>query len=214
VVSQERDERPVVSEILGAHGVTQPSCSGQPTCPLSVLQEFAPCVRNFSGMRVGDRKIPRDSWTETGERLIRRTQPTDCFFVSPDTNERHAKRPPVTPPPCANLATLPASGFPVPDTVITSAVDVPPNPQLATPERCVVQGYVNRHISPVDQCSYEDYFQVQLPANWNGRLWFEGGGQEGVVLAAIGITNAGAFFGRHNGYAVGRPRREQPGGFG
>jgi hypothetical protein len=110
---------------------------------------------------------------------------------------------PTTPTPCANLATLPASGFPVPNTVITSAVDVPPNPQLGTPERCVVQGYVNRHISPVDQCQYEDYFQIQLPANWNGRFFFEGGGgNEGVVLAAIGITNANLFFGLQNGYAV------------
>src|SRR5262249_37147489 len=30
---------------------------------------------------------------------------------------------PVTPTPCANLATLPVSDFPVPNTVITSAVD-------------------------------------------------------------------------------------------
>jgi hypothetical protein len=110
---------------------------------------------------------------------------------------------PTAPTPCANLATLPASGFPVPNTVITSAVDVPPNPQLGTPERCVVQGYVNQHISPVDQCQYEDYFQVQLPANWNGRLWFQGGGgTEGGMPAAIGVTNANSFFGLQNGYAV------------
>jgi hypothetical protein len=59
---------------------------------------------------------------------------------------------PVTPTPCANLATLPASGFPVPDTVITSAVDTPAGPGLGgvpLPHRCIVQGYVNQHISPV-----------------------------------------------------------------
>jgi hypothetical protein len=93
---QERDERPVhlagvfLSEKI-RYGVTQISCSEHLTHPLFVLQEFARCVRNFSDMRVGDCEIPRNSWIGTGARLIRGTQSTDCFFVSPDTNERHAK---------------------------------------------------------------------------------------------------------------------------
>jgi hypothetical protein len=69
---------------------------------------------------------------------------------------------PATPTPCANLATLPASGFPVPNTVITAATDTPAGNGL--PQRCIVTGYVNQHISPVDQCRYADAFQVQLPA--------------------------------------------------
>ncbi len=108
---------------------------------------------------------------------------------------------PVTPTPCANLATLPASGFPVPNTVITSAVDTPAANGL--PQRCIVNGYVNRHISPVDQCQYVDAFQVELPANWNGRFMFQGGGgTEGSVPTATGSTSASSTFGIVNGYAV------------
>src|SRR5215469_6504017 len=106
---------------------------------------------------------------------------------------------------CAALATLPASGFPVPNTVITSAVDTTTPTTL--PERCIVNGYVNRHVSPFDTCTYQDGFQVQLPlpVNWNGRFMGQGGGgSEGSVPAATG-TNSGAGggnFGITNGYAV------------
>jgi Tannase and feruloyl esterase len=110
---------------------------------------------------------------------------------------------PVTPTPCANLATLPASAFPVPNTVITLARVVPVGVAPGVPELCVVVGYVNRHISPVDQCQYEDFFEVDMPANWDGRFMFQGGsGQEGTVPGASGLTNAGTFFGLINGYAV------------
>jgi hypothetical protein len=111
---------------------------------------------------------------------------------------------PVTPTPCANLATLPATGFPVPNVVITLAVERPPDPVNVLPQRCVINGYVNRHISPVDQCQYEDGFAVNLPANWNGRFMFQDtGGAGGTLPPAVGTTfNQGAFFGMQNGYAV------------
>jgi feruloyl esterase len=96
---------------------------------------------------------------------------------------------------------LPASNFPVPNTVITSAVDTPAGNGL--PQRCVVSGYVNQHISPVDNCQYVDAFQVQLPANWNGRFMFQGGGgTEGAVPTATGSTSLSPTFGVVNGYAV------------
>jgi hypothetical protein len=113
---------------------------------------------------------------------------------------------PVTPvASCADLATLSAAGFPVPNTVITSAVDTPATATL--PERCIVNGYVNRHLSPVDNCMYQDGFQVQLPLppNWNGRFMFQGGGgSEGSVPTATGTNSgsAGSNFGIKNGYAV------------
>jgi hypothetical protein len=108
---------------------------------------------------------------------------------------------PVTPTPCANLATLPASGFPVPNTVITSAVDTPAVGGLQ--QRCIVSGHVNQHISPVDQCQYVNAFQVQLPANWNGRFMFQGGGgTEGSVPTATGSISSSSTFGIVNGYAV------------
>ena len=106
---------------------------------------------------------------------------------------------------CATLASLPASAFPVPNTVITSATDTPASGAL--PERCVVNGYVNHHVSPVDACPYQDGFQVQLPlpAAWNGRFFMQGGGgTEGSVPPATGSNSgsAGANFGITNGYAV------------
>jgi feruloyl esterase len=113
---------------------------------------------------------------------------------------------PVTPASsCAALANLPASGFPVPNTVITSAVDTTTPTTL--PERCIVTGYINRHVSPFDTCTYQNGFQVQLPlpTNWNGRFMGQGGGgSEGSVPTATGTNSgaAGGNFGITNGYAV------------
>ncbi len=113
---------------------------------------------------------------------------------------------PVTPvASCAALASLPASGFPVPNTVIVSATDTAATATL--PERCIVVGYVNDHISPVDNCEYQNRFQVQLPlpAAWNGRFFGQGGGgTEGSVPTATGTNSgaAGSNFGINNGYAV------------
>jgi hypothetical protein len=112
---------------------------------------------------------------------------------------------PATPTPCANLATLPASGFPVPNVVITAARDVPVGtfPTPGIPDFCFVSGIVNQHISPVDQCQYEIAFEVDMPANWNGRFFFQGGSAtEGIVPVPSGITSANLDFGLINGYAV------------
>ena len=111
---------------------------------------------------------------------------------------------------CAALFGLPASGFPVPNTVITSAVDTPATSTL--PERCIVNGYVNRHVSPFDTCTYQNGFQVQLPlpANWNGRFMGQGGGgSEGSVPTATG-TNSGSRgrkFRHYQRLCGGQPRR-------
>jgi tannase/feruloyl esterase len=110
---------------------------------------------------------------------------------------------PTTPKQCAQIATLPASDFPVPNAAITSAVDTPAANGL--PERCIVIGTVNQHISPVDNCQYVIGFQVQLPmpAAWNGRFMFQGGGgTEGATPTATGTTSLSNTFGIVNGYAV------------
>jgi len=104
---------------------------------------------------------------------------------------------------CAALASL--TGFPVPNTVITTAVDTAKTATL--PERCIVNGYINRRTSIVDACEYQDGFQVQLPlpAAWQGRFMFQGGGgTEGSVPTATGTDSgsAGSGFGINNGYAV------------
>ncbi len=114
--------------------------------------------------------------------------------------------PPVTPvTSCAALASLPSTSFPVPNTVITSAVDTPADATL--PERCVINGVVNARTSPVDKCTYGDSFQVQLPlpSAWNHRFMFQGGGgTEGSVPTATGTDSgsAGSNFGIINGYAA------------
>ena len=105
---------------------------------------------------------------------------------------------------CAALATLSASGFPVPNTVITSAVDTPASGNL--PQRCIINGYVNKHVSPVDNCTYQNVFQVQLPlpVNWNGRFMMQGGGgTEGSVPTATGaIGGSTGITEISNGYAI------------
>jgi hypothetical protein len=90
---------------------------------------------------------------------------------------------------CAALASL--TSFPVPNTQILSAVDTPAGSGL--PERCIVNGVVNSHTSPVDGCLLGDTFQVQLPlpSAWNGRFMFQGGGgTEGSVPAATGSAGS------------------------
>ena len=112
---------------------------------------------------------------------------------------------PVTPAAsCAALAALPAAGFPVPNTVVDSAVDTPASGSL--PQRCIVTGHINAHVSPVDTCTYQSRFQVQLPlpANWNGRFMMQGGGGgEGSVPTATGtIGGSTGITEISNGYAI------------
>lgn len=96
--------------------------------------------------------------------------------------------PPGTPPgqgiACEGLANL--TNFPVPNTQITSAVL---NPATSTlPAHCQVDGIINARVGS-DGCNYGDRFQVRLPmpAAWNGRFMFQGGGgTDGSVPAATG----------------------------
>ena len=90
---------------------------------------------------------------------------------------------------CSDLSNISAAAFPVPNMVITSAVDVPATSTL--PEHCKVEGLVNEHVSPVDGCSYGDGFEVRLPlpANWNHRFMYQGGGgTQGTITAATGVA--------------------------
>jgi feruloyl esterase len=105
---------------------------------------------------------------------------------------------------CAALASLPASAFPVPNTVITSATVIPAGAGL--PERCVVDGSFNSHLSLVSGCRYRDNFQVALPVAtaWNGRFFLQGSDGGTDPLSATG-SNSGAGTGNYgitNGFAV------------
>jgi feruloyl esterase len=92
---------------------------------------------------------------------------------------------------CAKLATL--TDFPVAPTQITLAKFIPGGTAsadgVALPDHCQVQGIINKRIG-VDGFRYGDSFEVRLPAQWNGRFMFQGGGgTEGAVPPATG--NAG-----------------------
>jgi hypothetical protein len=107
---------------------------------------------------------------------------------------------------CAALASLPASGFLVPMTVITSATDTPAGGGL--PERCIVNGSFNVHtipVSPINGCTLTDSFQVQLPlpSAWNGRFFLQGENNGSLPAATGADSGSGAgSFGITNGYAV------------
>jgi pimeloyl-ACP methyl ester carboxylesterase len=91
---------------------------------------------------------------------------------------------PAKPVECEDLVNL--SGFPVPNTQITSAVLSAATTTL--PAHCQVDGIINPRIGS-DGCNYGDGFEVRLPVPeaWNGRFMFQGGGgTEGAVPAATG----------------------------
>jgi feruloyl esterase len=95
---------------------------------------------------------------------------------------------------CAALAALdakqPAAGLPDPTTVITAArtqAAAPASGQApATPEHCEVTGRINERIGFNSQ-HYAINFRMRLPAAWNGRFFFQGGGgTNGNLGDAIG----------------------------
>ena len=93
---------------------------------------------------------------------------------------------------CRKLAAL--TTFPVTATEITLAQFNPSGTtkagDVALPDHCEVQGIVNKRIG-ADGLPYGDRFEVRLPipAQWNGRFMFQGGGgTEGAVPAATGTA--------------------------
>src|SRR5262244_3556549 len=87
---------------------------------------------------------------------------------------------------CANIANL--TDFPVTPTQITLAKWNPSGTTTANgvslPDHCQIQGIINQRIG-VDGFPYGDRFELRLPAQWNGRLMFQGGGgTEGAVPSA------------------------------
>ena len=108
---------------------------------------------------------------------------------------------------CTALADLGAKGLPNPTTVIASARAQPAapasGPTPALPEHCEVLGRMNERIGFNSQ-HYAINFHLRLPAAWNGRFFFQGGGgSNGNLGNALGSlmgqlpTNALAL-----GYAV------------
>jgi feruloyl esterase len=93
---------------------------------------------------------------------------------------------------CRQLAML--TYFPIAATEITLAQFNPGGTtkagEVALPDHCQVQGVINKRTG-ADGLPYGDRFEVRLPvpAQWNGRFMFQGGGgTEGAVPAATGVA--------------------------
>ena len=73
------------------------------------------------------------------------------------------------------------------------------------PAHCVVEGAINPRTGAGGQ-SFAIGFELRLPANWNGRLLFQGGGgMDGVLNEAVGaipVSGATAPPALNRGYAV------------
>lgn len=93
------------------------------------------------------------------------------------------------------------AAFPDPTTNITSTSVLtsierrgpaggPPS-RIATPEHCAVEGKLQERKGANGQ-TYAIRFRARLPAGWNGRLFFEGGGgSDGVLGATLGSLMGG-----------------------
>lgn len=60
------------------------------------------------------------------------------------------------------------------------------------PVHCIVTGYMNERISPVDGKTYRIGFEMRLPTNWTGRYLYQAnGGADGTVVPAFGNVSGG-----------------------
>lgn len=98
---------------------------------------------------------------------------------------------------CSELTT-----FSIPDrkVVIEKATLVPAAPPL--PAHCRVDGMINERVG-ADGKTYGIGFGIALPADWNERFLFQGGGgYNGLVRPPVGVAAVGAEPGLARGFAV------------
>jgi pimeloyl-ACP methyl ester carboxylesterase len=73
---------------------------------------------------------------------------------------------------------------------------------VAMPAHCVVIGYMNERMGPIDGQQYAIGFEMRLPTEWNGRYFYQAnGGIDGSVVNAYG-TIPGGGYALEMGYAV------------
>lgn len=83
-----------------------------------------------------------------------------------------------------------------PNTVLTSAEVVAAGTLTVAGqpvrEHCLVKGYLNQRVSPVDGETYAIQFEMRLPTQWDGRFFYQAnGGTEGSVKTATGAIGGG-----------------------
>lgn len=80
--------------------------------------------------------------------------------------------------------------------------DAPPAPPVQLPAHCLVEGTLDARTG-VDGKPYAIGFAIALPADWNGRFLFQGGGGlNGVIRPPIGAGATGSTPGLARGFAV------------
>jgi pimeloyl-ACP methyl ester carboxylesterase len=121
---------------------------------------------------------------------------------------------------CAALAGgFPGSGRVLTAEFIASGEIKPPPPAPAAipvPDHCLVRGLINERVGR-DGKPYAIGYELRLPAAWNGKFFFQGGGgMDGVLRPAVGVVGASVTppNALSNGYAVASTdagHREEPG---
>lgn len=60
------------------------------------------------------------------------------------------------------------------------------------PEHCLIKGYMEQRVSPIDRQTYQIGFEMRLPIQWNGRFLYQGnGGTDGNIVNAVGNIGSG-----------------------
>jgi feruloyl esterase len=78
----------------------------------------------------------------------------------------------------------------------------PPMPPVMLPAHCLVDGVIDRRTGR-DGKPYAIGFSVALPANWNGRFYYQGGGGlNGVINPPVGMQYAGDTPALGQGFAI------------
>jgi hypothetical protein len=93
---------------------------------------------------------------------------------------------------CSSLASLSAPGFKVETAEWVAATRLPAGPTGATievPDHCLFRVMLDARPSTVEDMSYGTGIELRLPANWNHRFFFQGGGGlNGVLSPAVGAV--------------------------
>jgi pimeloyl-ACP methyl ester carboxylesterase len=93
----------------------------------------------------------------------------------------------------------------------------PPPISLGAPDHCQIQGALAPHVG-IDGKPYAIGYELRLPANWNGKFVFQGGGgSDGVLRPAIGVQATGEISALAKGYAIASTdagHRDEPGPIG
>jgi feruloyl esterase len=112
--------------------------------------------------------------------------------------------------PCAALGRFALSGYDVkidkaqdlPAGPLAAAPNAPPGPRVSLPAHCRVDGVLDQRTGRNGK-PYGIGFAIAMPASWNGRFFFQGGGGlNGSVNAPLGAQFAGDSSALAQGFAV------------